>query len=114
MRPDRWGAGRPATARSPEERGRRAASWRRRRSRARDDEVNQAGQASDRIILAERLREPGSQADRESPAGLKHPLCRAPGDAIEPGLERARLRARSEEHTSELQSPYVISYAVFC
>src|ERR1051325_7436945 len=23
-------------------------------------------------------------------------------------------RARSEEHTSELQSPYVISYAVFC
>src|ERR1051325_10099900 len=25
-----------------------------------------------------------------------------------------RLDARSEEHTSELQSPYVISYAVFC
>src|ERR1051325_12148962 len=25
-----------------------------------------------------------------------------------------RPRARSEEHTSELQSPYVISYAVFC
>src|ERR1051325_11808201 len=25
-----------------------------------------------------------------------------------------RLRTRSEEHTSELQSPYVISYAVFC
>src|ERR1051325_12097807 len=24
------------------------------------------------------------------------------------------VRARSEEHTSELQSPYVISYAVFC
>src|ERR1051325_11888872 len=24
------------------------------------------------------------------------------------------LAARSEEHTSELQSPYVISYAVFC
>src|ERR1051325_11776890 len=23
-------------------------------------------------------------------------------------------RSRSEEHTSELQSPYVISYAVFC
>src|ERR1051325_11896185 len=23
-------------------------------------------------------------------------------------------RCRSEEHTSELQSPYVISYAVFC
>src|ERR1051325_11866555 len=25
-----------------------------------------------------------------------------------------RVVARSEEHTSELQSPYVISYAVFC
>src|ERR1051325_11612698 len=25
-----------------------------------------------------------------------------------------RLNTRSEEHTSELQSPYVISYAVFC
>src|ERR1051325_11792771 len=31
------------------------------------------------------------------------------------GRARARLAAaRSEEHTSELQSPYVISYAVFC
>src|ERR1051325_10523621 len=28
------------------------------------------------------------------------------------GLRAVRLR--SEEHTSELQSPYVISYAVFC
>src|ERR1051325_11959780 len=27
---------------------------------------------------------------------------------------RARRPVRSEEHTSELQSPYVISYAVFC
>src|ERR1051325_10691308 len=26
----------------------------------------------------------------------------------------ARFPGRSEEHTSELQSPYVISYAVFC
>src|ERR1051325_12110497 len=28
--------------------------------------------------------------------------------------ERALRVGRSEEHTSELQSPYVISYAVFC
>src|ERR1051325_10400318 len=28
--------------------------------------------------------------------------------------ERLATEARSEEHTSELQSPYVISYAVFC
>src|ERR1051325_3404016 len=27
---------------------------------------------------------------------------------------RNDMRNRSEEHTSELQSPYVISYAVFC
>src|SRR5213079_2462657 len=31
-----------------------------------------------------------------------------PGDGSEDGLDR------SEEHTSELQSPVVISYAVFC
>src|ERR1051325_6922222 len=29
-------------------------------------------------------------------------------------LESAGVGERSEEHTSELQSPYVISYAVFC
>src|ERR1051325_11813451 len=34
------------------------------------------------------------------------PLRLPPGDAA--------LHLRSEEHTSELQSPYVISYAVFC
>src|ERR1051325_7249135 len=28
--------------------------------------------------------------------------------------EAIQSEARSEEHTSELQSPYVISYAVFC
>src|ERR1051325_1513151 len=29
-------------------------------------------------------------------------------------LQLLKLPDRSEEHTSELQSPYVISYAVFC
>src|ERR1051325_11962396 len=29
-------------------------------------------------------------------------------------LGRRKSERRSEEHTSELQSPYVISYAVFC
>src|ERR1051325_12159868 len=29
-------------------------------------------------------------------------------------IRRTPARCRSEEHTSELQSPYVISYAVFC
>src|ERR1051325_3165732 len=32
----------------------------------------------------------------------------------EPGTTRPIWYWRSEEHTSELQSPYVISYAVFC
>src|SRR3546814_14004974 len=38
-------------------------------------------------------------------AGAAGPRCRRPG---------ARLRHRSEEHTSELQSLMRISYAVFC
>ena len=31
-----------------------------------------------------------------------------------PGKGNPRTQMRSEEHTSELQSPYHISYAVFC
>src|ERR1051325_2844790 len=39
----------------------------------------------------------------------------APGQDYGRLLERARANdMRSEEHTSELQSPYVISYAAFC
>src|SRR3546814_7781387 len=34
--------------------------------------------------------------------------------APRPPIRAARLRARSEEHTSELQSLMRISYAVFC
>src|ERR1051325_6099126 len=36
------------------------------------------------------------------------PACTAPR------IVRRTRRIRSEEHTSELQSPYVISHAVFC
>src|ERR1051325_11888519 len=39
------------------------------------------------------------------------------GVAVDAQLHRTprdELDVRSEEHTSELQSPYVISYAVFC
>src|SRR3546814_2356726 len=39
------------------------------------------------------------------------PLCRAPRPAFQ---RRRRTPARSEEHTSELQSLMRISYAVFC
>src|ERR1051325_394056 len=35
-------------------------------------------------------------------------------EVLSHGKHLLRLSTRSEEHTSELQSPYVISYAVFC
>src|SRR5216117_4432320 len=39
----------------------------------------------------------------------------SPGPRLEPErLPGPARRARSEEHTSELQSPFLISYAVFC
>src|SRR6187397_3746681 len=39
----------------------------------------------------------------------------APGTRRSPGLVYvSRVKARSEEHTSELQSLYTISYAVVC
>src|ERR1051325_12127293 len=34
--------------------------------------------------------------------------------ALFDGAGELLMRKRSEEHTSELQSPYVLSYAVFC
>src|SRR3546814_3995216 len=50
---------------------------------------------------------------RKSPR--PHPARDKPGDRPARGLLRRRsLRARSEEHTSELQSLMRISYAVFC
>src|SRR3546814_5274244 len=47
-----------------------------------------------------------------APTGESRPRSRYPGDAIP--LYGARCLARSEEHTSELQSLMRISYAVFC
>src|SRR5213595_4090895 len=44
---------------------------------------------------------------------LARAQVRAPAVVLEPG-EHPRAVQRSEEHTSELQSPSVISYAVFC
>src|SRR3546814_3211772 len=47
-------------------------------------------------------------------------VCEVPVDELSaiasqlPGLQRQRMRVRSEEHTSELQSLMRISYAVFC
>src|SRR5213082_4239098 len=40
--------------------------------------------------------------------------CTAPTTAARTGVNSAPHTRRSEEHTSELQSPDTISYAVFC
>src|ERR1051325_8286724 len=48
--------------------------------------------------------------DRGTAGGAE--LRRVAGD--DDSAERGLAPARSEEHTSELQSPYVIPYAVFC
>src|SRR3546814_6631212 len=47
------------------------------------------------------------------PAGTVH-RTRAVGRTVNATFERQGARARSEEHTSELQSLMRISYAVFC
>src|SRR3546814_9426393 len=65
------------------------------------------------------LRCPGSApaADRSSPpAGARPRSVPAPGTPAcpPPTAARRRATARSEEHTSELQSLMRISYAVFC
>src|SRR3546814_1351483 len=49
--------------------------------------------------------------DRDALQRLRHMQC-PPAADVE--VERGDVRARSEEHTSELQSLMRISYAVFC
>src|SRR3546814_2412589 len=74
---------------------------------------------ADRIVPARRSRDRARTATRSR--GLHRLLAataqgRAPGDLHrgEQGAGGGRLDARSEEHTSELQSLMRISYAVFC
>src|SRR3546814_3164643 len=52
------------------------------------------------------------QAPKTTHARPHLPVARHPDHRCR--TERARVRARSEEHTSELQSLMRISYAVFC
>src|SRR3546814_9449698 len=60
-------------------------------------------------------REFARRAPRARPPARRPPLHRrAHHDRGEPELAPDRLRSRSEEHTSELQSLMRISYAVFC
>src|ERR1051325_1586369 len=65
------------------------------------------GTAIDKVALCARL------------GVSRFPVSEALGRLAAEGLvevlpQRGTRVARSEEHTSELQSPYVISYAVFC
>src|SRR3546814_10100851 len=46
--------------------------------------------------------------------GIQHPATAGPGGGGHRHAVAGRLPARSEEHTSELQSLMRISYAVFC
>src|SRR3546814_1870188 len=62
--------------------------------------------------------EPSRHVDRRQPPGpharaTAFPCARGGGGG-RTGGRRRRLRTRSEEHTSELQSLMRISYAVFC
>src|SRR5213592_5143791 len=65
------------------------------------------------------LLEQSQRKDTATEYNVAHILVRVPEQATPEQLESRRARAeevvkRSEEHTSELQSRYVISYAVFC
>src|SRR3546814_2668850 len=72
------------------------------------------GLALDQFELAEIEQQLAHQvgADREAVALLHHPSVTVPGHGH--GAFVARLGARSEEHTSDLQSLMRISYAVYC
>src|SRR3546814_4498646 len=56
----------------------------------------------------------GAAGKRAGLFGLTSFGSSVPGAECCPGRDRPRAMARSEEHTSELQSLMRISYAVFC
>src|SRR3546814_3099825 len=68
------------------------------------------------------FRSPGDRTGRGFPAGMNTAIAPPPQDVVEADVARALaedvgngdVTARSEEHTSELQSLMRISYAVFC
>src|SRR3546814_10210628 len=60
------------------------------------------------------LRSRGPEADRLHAQQRPERLRRDPHDDRRSAFSRPRKCARSEEHTSELQSLMRISYAVFC
>src|SRR3546814_3955696 len=75
-----------------------------------------AGRADDREHpqAAEGDRGPGGGGARRSERRVRGPARPADRERRQRGAARRRGEARSEEHTSELQSLMRISYAVFC
>src|SRR5216117_4297133 len=71
--------------------------------------------AIEQMHLQQRHRD---RVHRRPPANAGHPRAEAfdlhGKDAAERRRPPQRDVGRSEEHTSELQSPFLISYAVFC
>src|SRR5216117_3547904 len=51
---------------------------------------------------------------RSSSTSCTSAWCAIPGCTCTTTARTRTRRSRSEEHTSELQSPFLISYAVFC
>src|SRR3546814_3492614 len=66
-----------------------------------------------RILHAGEVLDRARDADRDIDFG-RDDLARLPDLIIVGDIARIDRRARSEEHTSELQSLMRISYAVFC
>ena len=67
-----------------------------------------AGLRRSRVMMVG--EQPGDREDRQG-----HPFVGPAGRELDRALESVGIaRGRSEEHTSELQSQRLISYAVFC
>src|SRR3546814_2638144 len=77
-----------------------------------DDVVAAEGAALAEEMLAAVVMPGGAKAERAA-VGIDAPACEGTCGRLEIGFGVAPL-ARSEEHTSELQSLMRISYAVFC
>src|SRR5213595_643082 len=68
-----------------------------------------------RVTLRRHRRSPHRPRLRERRQRLLQPRLRPQSQKCgEPSLCAQKISQRSEDHTSELQSPSVISYAVFC
>src|SRR3546814_3321247 len=78
-----------------------------------DRAIRLVGEGNGKGVVSDDKTRDGGNGDRER--GDQAAAHReAPGVISVPSLLRRRRAARSEEHTSELQSLMRISYAVFC